>query len=441
MSESQNPDYSTGFESLLRIFAIAKKQCPKGIGLKRESRNGKNYLMFNITLFSGKRITKPSGEDFTESGIWLAVSKAAKVADKIKEIPEDEKFISWYNVEILEKSDDKSIIAKSRTWDDALAILENYFWNKVDKRTKKRRDKNYLSHQSTWERQYLGFILHLPLDETISLKHVKDCLSHYQQGTKQYKECVSSLKKIIRLLRGYLEIEDYLDGLDITQTEFLKLQSITLDDWLEFRKQILGIEPYSLSKHALNYLKQRQSWDWVFGMQIVYGMRISEVWAIANLDKPYKADDGTVIPALNDPQNKDGLIVYNEETEIGTTIKTGFRIGKPMIPPSHPDLMVVLDIKNPKKPLNKPKTENVKFRREFYARSARNVLVGWNAPITQTHAFRNLANANGIQAGISQEIRAKSLGHTVDSNEKSYKKRFSTKTTVDLLTQSNKGRC
>jgi hypothetical protein len=54
------------------------------------------------------------------------------------------------------------------------------------------------------------------------------------------------------------------------------------------------------------------------------------------------------------------------------------------------------------------------------------------------HPVRNLANANGIQAGIPQEIRAKSLGHTVDSNEKSYKKRFSTQTTVNLLTQSNK---
>jgi hypothetical protein len=167
-------------------------------------------------------------------------------------------------------------------------------------------------------------------------------------------------------------------------------------------------------------------------------MRISEVWAIANLDKPYKGQDGTVIPALNDPKNKDGLIVYSEETEIGTTIKTGFRIGKPMIPPSHPDLMEVLDIKNPKLPMIKVKSEKCTELQKFYARRTRMTLLSWNSPITQTHAFRNLANANGIQAGIPQEIRAKSLGHTVDSNEKSYKKRFSTKTTVDLLTQSNR---
>jgi integrase len=438
MSETQKPSYAVGFEALLEVFKQASKQCPKGIGLKRDSKNGKNYLLFNLTLPSGKRITKPTGEDFSESGFWLALAKANQVNEKIKSGITDDDFLKWYDLEVLGKNRANRETVKSRTWKEAIAILENYFWNKIDKRTKKRRDKNHPSHQSIWERQYEMFIKYLPIDNPISLDDIKAVVSRYEQGTKQFKECVSSLKKLIRLLKDYPDILDYLEGLDLTQTKFLKLQSITLDEWLEFRKTILGIEPYKLSESALRYAANRHQWDWVFSMQIVYGMRISEVWAIENLDEPYKADDGTVIPALSDPKNKDNLIVYAETTKIGTTIKTGFRIGKPMVPPSHPDLIEILGIKNPRLPIVKSTSNNADTIRKFYAKSARNRLTDWDAPITQTHAFRNLANANGIQAGIPQEIRAKSLGHTVDSNEKSYKKRFSTQTTVNLLTQSNK---
>jgi hypothetical protein len=94
MSETLKPSYAVGFEALLEVFKQASKQCPKGIGLKRDLKNGKNYLLFNLTLPSGKRVTKPTGEDFDESGFWLAVSKAAKIAQKIKEIPEDESFLA-----------------------------------------------------------------------------------------------------------------------------------------------------------------------------------------------------------------------------------------------------------------------------------------------------------------------------------------------------------
>jgi hypothetical protein len=263
--------------------------------------------MFNLVLPSSKRVTKPTGEDFSESGFWLALAKANQVAEKIKSGLTDDDFLVWYDSEVLGKNRQNRETVNSRTWGDAIAILENYFWNKIDKRTKKRRDEINSSHQSTWERKYEMFIKHLPVDKPISLDDIKAVVSRYEQGTKQYKECVSSLKKLIRLLKDYPVILDYLEELDVTQTKFLKLQSITLDDWLEFRKQILGIEPYSLSESALRYASNRHSWNWVFSMQIVYGMRISEVWAIENLDKPYIAEDGTIIPPLNDPKNKDNL--------------------------------------------------------------------------------------------------------------------------------------
>jgi hypothetical protein len=41
-------------------------------------------------------------------------------------------------------------------------------------------------------------------------------------------------------------------------------------------------------------------------------------------------------------------------------------------------------------------------------------------------------------AGMSQETRAKSLGHSPQMNETVYKRRANTETTIDLLTQSTK---
>ena len=88
-------------------------------------------------------------------------------------------------------------------------------------------------------------------------------------------------------------------------------------------------------------------------------------------------------------------------------------------------------------PKNKPTSKNPLRTNKFFTRMARQRLIAWNAPFTQTHALRHLANINGIQAGIPQEVRAQSMGHTVQMNESVYKKRQSTQTTIDLLTNSN----
>jgi hypothetical protein len=184
MSNSQNPSYAVGFEALLEVFKQASKQCPKGANLKRQSQGGKNYLMFNLTLPSGKRVTKPTGEDFNESGFWLALAKANQVAEKIKSGMTDDDFLVWYDSEVLGRNRPNRETVKSRTWGDAIAILENYFWNKIDKRTKQRRDKNHPSHQSIWTRKYKVFVEYLPLDKPISLDDIKAVVSRYEQGTK-----------------------------------------------------------------------------------------------------------------------------------------------------------------------------------------------------------------------------------------------------------------
>jgi len=66
----------------------------------------------------------------------------------------------------------------------------------------------------------------------------------------------------------------------------------------------------------------------------------------------------------------------------------------------------------------------------------RNWLARWGAPFTQTHADRRLGNLLGEMSGVPQEIRARSLGHTVASNDRYYKT-GSYQTQIDLLTRSN----
>ena len=112
-------------------------------------------------------------------------------------------------------------------------------------------------------------------------------------------------------------------------------------------------------------------------------------------------------------------------------------MSRPNIPPKYPDLLNRLEIKNCLLPKNKPTSKNPLRMNKFFTRMARQRLISWNAPFTQTHALRHLANINGIQAGIPQEVRAQSMGHTVQMNESVYKKRQSTQTTIDLLLNSN----
>jgi hypothetical protein len=156
-----------------------------------------------------------------------------------------------------------------------------------------------------------------------------------------------------------------------------------------------------------------------------------------NLFKAYVTKDGVSILALNDPNNVTNLIYVGDKTDLGTTVKTGDRLACPQIPPRYPNLIDRLKIKNPVLPGNRSSSDNPRTIRKFHPKEARKKLVKWNAPFTQTHADRNLGNINGMQAGISQEIRSMSMGHTPAQNEANYKNRIGTQTKIDLLLNSN----
>ena len=414
-----------GYETLLADFKRYQKQTPRGVGMKRTGQN--IYLQFKTP--NTKRKPYACNCSFTLDGMVEALRKSKLVKEKLESLTSEDEFWDWYDKEIKNES---QLVDDRITFEEAIKKVEDDFWSRTS-RTKRRRDKSNPSDQSSWRETYGRFFEYLPQDAFMNIQDIIVASQRQKPGTKVYKHVVSAYKKLAEINKRS-DIREALGDIDITQTEYKALENITLKDFLDWREQIL--DPKNFSNGNVN-VDTRKAWLWAFSMQVVYGLRISEVFAIKNTHIDYVTKDDVTIPALIKSDDTSSLIYIGEKTLLGTTVKTGSRIARPQIPPKYPNLIEMLDIKNVLVPENKPKTKNTDRIRSFYSSTATQKLARWNAPTTQTHALRHLANINGIQAGIPQEVRAQSLGHTVQMNESVYKKRQGTQTTIDLLLNSN----
>ena len=420
-------DYTNeiGYESLLSDFKRYQKQTPRGVGMTRKGKN--IYLQFKTPNTDRKPYA--CNCSFTLDGMVNALRKSKLVKEKLENLTSEVDFWDWYDKEIKNES---QLVDDHRTFIQAIIEVKRDFWNRPDRR-QQTRDKSNPSHQASWYRTYGCFYKHLPEYKTVNFADIKAVVDMQKKGSRNYKYAVSAMKKLVRVIKQQ-DILEALEDLNIIQTKHSKLRTVTLDSFMAWRDEVLGKTSVLDSRVNLN---NRKAWLWVFSMQIAYGLRINEAFAIKNLFESYVAEDGKPIPALNNPSNATNLIYIGNKTLLGTTVKTGSRIARPNIPPKCFDLIERLDIKTPLQPTNKPNNGNNETIRKFHSVKARKLLTKWNAPFTQTHALRHLANINGIQAGIPQEVRAQSMGHTVQMNESVYKKRQSTQTTIDLLLNSN----
>jgi hypothetical protein len=422
---SKDYKHEVGYESLLKDWEVYKKQAPRGVTLVKGG--GSIYLQFKTPNTSRSKYKCDC--TFSIDGMIDAVRKASKVAEKLKNLDSEVEFWNWYDKTIKQES---QLIDDRMTFGEAIIEVKRDFWNRPS-RTKRQRDKNSPSDLDSWYRTYGCFYKHLSEFKTINLADILAVINKQKRGTRNYKYAVSAMKKLVRTIKRQ-DLVNELDNLNVVQTENATLQTVTLEDFLRWRDEALGLTTELHKKADLN---MRKSWLWVFSIQVVYGLRIHEVFAIKNLFEPYKTKDGVFIPALNNPGNTENLIYIGSYTNLGATVKTGSRIARPQVPPKYPNLIERLEIKNPLVPTNTPDSKDPGSVRRFYAVTSRQRLIAWDAPFTQTHALRHLANINGIQAGIPQEVRAQSMGHTVQMNESIYKKRQSTQTTIDLLLNSN----
>ena len=421
-----------GYEALIALYESMKASAPKGVGLKRETKGGKSYLQLQFTI-GGKRVAKACNCTFTEDGIRNAVLKAQKVAEALRKFSTESEFLVWYDSEILEKNRIQNDLI---TFGEAIKLVEDEFWRSKSRTTKRKRDRCNPSDQVSWDRVYWEYYKHLPPEKAMNAPDFIAVLERWESGTKSYKDAVSAMRKLARLAENTVCIEK-LNKIDSKQTEFRQdLQTIDIDEFLAIRNKVLGITE---ELHPSADLDSRKDWMWVFSTQMVYGLRINEVFAIQNLTKPFKTPDGVTIPALSDPTNKTNIIAIGEYTDIGTTTKTGYRLAAPIPHPRYPDLIERLEIKACRKPDNKPQEgSKPKTKTGFYCKTARAKLKNWHLDKTQTHALRHLANMNGRMSGVNPTALAQSLGHSLQMNENVYTKRQATKTTIDLLLNSSK---
>jgi len=425
---STSADYLIGYERILDYFKQAQKECPKGLGLKKDSKAKGSYIILQFRL-GDKRVNKACGCYLTMQGITEALRKAHLVAFALGSLKTESQFLTWYDDVILEKNIIKNDLM---TFGEAIAKVDKEYWDGHTKR-RQQRDRNNISHQNTWIAVYGHYYKLLPQHTVVNLTDILFIIHGKKQGTKSFKNCLCAMRKLAETI-GNTDLLGKLKEIDGTQVEFREdLQTLSVDDFLKLRKEVL-----SVPDDKRYNLESRKRWLWVFSMQLVYGFRVHEVFAVQNIDQPFKTKDGVIIPPLTEPSNKKMIAVVGDKTLLDTTTKTGYRLCVPMLAPTHPDLIERLEIKSGKPPEIRLLSSNSETISRAYAKRGREALVGWSKNLSQTHALRHLANLNGQMAGISQETRAKSLGHSPQINENVYKRRASSSTTIDLLTHSTK---
>ncbi|MBE9058811.1 recombinase [Sphaerospermopsis sp. LEGE 08334] len=414
----------SNFEDLLKYYKVASSQLPKGISYKKQGKY--LYLQF---VFPGESSRLPHKPDygFSYEGLIKAKENAFRIAEKLDTLSSVTEFNEWYDKEILGKNE---VIDDRITYRQIFEKIEQKYWNGKNKNTKKNRTDTGLSEQASFDNVY-GYVFKrfTDWDKQPTWDDIKSVLFSWEQGTKSFKDSYTVIKKIVSYCPNADKMVALLSEIDYKQTKFRENQSISLDQFLEWHDK-------ALDDCLPHYLETRQSWLWVAAMCVVYGLRPSEIAAAKNLTKPY-TKDGITIPAISNPDNKELLLVLGDMTYFGTTIKTGGRVCKSMC--LDKKLLERLDIQKPKLPEYKPNKDSKPISIvQGFSNRFRDYMVDWKCPVTQSYAFRHLSNQLGEKYGIPQEIRARSLGHSVAVNESTYKKRSNFQTSVDLLTNHSK---
>lgn len=443
----------TGYPDLIAFYSRKRKECPKGVTLKLHD-NRLLFLQF-IDPTTGKRTSRSCSVQFTEKGILEAIDKAWKVSEALKRFSTSSEFWDWYDVEILSKN---KIENDLKTYRQIFEEIESEYWNGVHKNTGEKRDKNNLSNIKSFKRYYgLIFNKFTNWDNYPNWEEIKSVLFSWEQGTGQFENTYGVIKNIANKcdrVTGKKMIEK-LEAINPKQIIFKDRQSISINEFIDWYKETYN----SIESIDRDDFKQsKQSWLWVSAMCVLYGLRPSEVMSAINLYKPVTekeikqvwgnkgktlSNSKVIIKAINDPSNTDLLLVLGnhyyvgKNNEIPITIKTGGRICTPLC--NDNSIIELFKIQHPILPSYIPdKDTKPEYIPSGISRQFRERLLSYKCPVTQAYAFRHLGNQLGEKYGIPQEIRARSLGHSVAMNDSAYKARINLQTTVDLLTNYSK---
>lgn len=404
------------------VWNDATRNAPNNVPLIRKGTS--KFIYLSIPLPSG-RTQRTTKQPFTLSGIDAALKIAHEVKEKLDSGMDVYDFDLWW----FDRIKPKGIVGERVTINQAITAVERNYWDRTDKQRRKR-DRGNLSHLATYQRCYGIFYDALVRDgkhKPLTVKNLEKLfLSNHahHKGKKQYKEAFGAYCKLFRAMAMPKELEQFRAQIgDIKQTEKRAYQAIDRQ-WLFDCLQKASHQDYEIVN--------------LFVIQIIYGLRVSEVYAIRNLDNSFGIDNYTFKSMYSEGFNP---IYVGDDYAINGhkfTVKTGSRIAVPIITKdiNFSGLLttVVRDYKR-LIPLPKFDTRN-HMKPNTIANEARRALSKLtNGKLTQTHSLRHLANYHAKQLGMDKEIRAQSLGHSQAQNE-AYNKHLGMAEQVKLLLQS-----
>jgi len=171
-----------------------------------------------------------------------------------------------------------------------------------------------------------------------------DLLNKKSKGFKTHFNNCQKLLIECKMIDEINKLKDHFGKIKVIPQ--LEIQEISLKDYLEMREYILSLK--GNDKRIESRIKTFN----VLSINLIYGYRGSEFWAIQNLNEPCTYQ-GKVFKALNDRTNKDNIAVLNsyfivtdnQGNQHKITVKTGNRIAIPMIHPDYPNLWELLGLK------------------------------------------------------------------------------------------------
>jgi len=429
---------------LVRLYLKAcQRSTPKGVSISLQGK--RLYLRFK-TATKATTANNSCNESFTRDGCVNALAKALAVFDKLKETDTESKFWEWYESEIKGTvSLENDII----TIGGAIEIVKENYLSGFDKCGRDRSDGKLRTNTlSIYNKTYGSY--HARLNPTLKLTGeniISELTRNWGQlivsisgsqtlCSKGFKNAYTGILKLLRdtrLDRELNKVTKHFGTIRIVKKQ--EQQTIDIETFLDFRARVLGLDGYELTGKQQRVLDKRRSWFKAFCFNLIYGFRASEFKAILNLDKPVKRGDNIFL-ALYDPENLENLVVLGDGFWVTDdsgryhwiTIKTGGRISAPMMHPDYPNLIELLDIKNPEIPMPEctPKADSPPSTiKDIFSRRMNTVLLRYITQIggqgfTQTHALRHLANYHGTIAGLTTKQRSWSLGHSDNMNDSYY---------------------
>ena len=425
-----------GYEKQLTLANALSKKCseikdggqmPKGFSVFVKN-NKYLYLQF-VNPFTKKRMQPNANVPFDESGVYQARDKAWKIKDALTKISSASEFKEWWEREIEGKIE---VINDLKTYREIIQELEDEYFSGLNSQTKRPRSRKISNDARTWKNSSLHYFKELPdWDKYPTWEELKTTLFKWKKGTNTFEKGYYAFRRIAEKCPNNKQLLERFGEIDYVQTEHKKTQSVSWQDYIEWAEMMWN-KKVRKGRDTL----ARQNWLWTTGMCVLYALRPTEIAAAINLDKPY-TKDGVTIPAINDPNNKTLLLVLGDFTYFGTSIKTGGRVCKPVT--TNPEIIEFLKTREISLHQYEPEPDTLtECICDGFTKAHSRYMTYHKAPATEIYAFRHLGNQLGEMYGVPQEVRARSMGHSVQQNDTTYKKRKNLKTTVDILLNHSK---